>query len=90
IAHYTIVLQLEAGRTESISSSTLTDSTLFSHSSSWIFLKPDEAGRTVAALSRPQYTFTASAPGVQWLYLLYNDDIVLRYKLDIKEKRTAD
>jgi hypothetical protein len=84
----TIVLQLEAGRAESISPSTLTDSSLFSHSSSWVFLKPDNnMGSSTAALPKHQYTFAVPSTEVQWLYLLYNDDIVLRYKLNITGKR---
>lgn len=84
----TIVLQLEAGRTENISPSTLTDSSLFSHSSSWVFLKPDNTVIPLkAALPKQQYTFAISSAEIKWLYLLYNDDIVLRYKLNITEKR---
>ena len=33
------------------------------------------------------YTYCVSSPTVQWLYVLYNDDVILRYKLIIKNSR---
>ncbi len=33
------------------------------------------------------YTYAVTSPGIQWLYILYNDDVILRYKLVIKNKR---
>ena len=37
------------------------------------------------------YTYVVDRPTVKWLYLLYNDDIIMRYKLEIRktvEKQT--
>jgi hypothetical protein len=35
--------------------------------------------------NRIEYDFVAPATGVQWLYILFNDDVVLRYRLNIKK-----
>jgi transglutaminase/protease-like cytokinesis protein 3 len=35
------------------------------------------------------YTYIADRPTVQWLYILYNDDIILRYKLKVKATNLA-
>ena len=84
----TIVLQLEREGMEniSVSHSELTDSTLFSYSSSWVFLSPDLANTEPAAMSRHLYTYPVTKPDVQWLYLLYNDDVVMRYKINIRPR----
>lgn len=34
------------------------------------------------------YKFVVQSPDAQWLQLVYNDDMILRYKLDVKEKKT--
>jgi hypothetical protein len=33
------------------------------------------------------YTYCVTSPAIQWLYILYNDDLILRYKLIIKKNR---
>lgn len=35
-----------------------------------------------------KYVFKVEDPGVEWLYLFYNKDLVLRYKVNIKKKGT--
>ena len=30
------------------------------------------------------YTYTVTSAEVQWLYVLYNDEVIMRYKLDVK------
>ncbi len=79
----TIVLQLQARETErgTVSPSLLVDSAFFSYSPSWVFLKPEPSSDT-----RNQYSYTVSSADVQWLYLLYNDDVVMRYKINVKSK----
>ncbi len=79
----TIVMQLEAGATdrEPVSPSMLVDSAFFSYSPSWVFLRPEPASDT-----RFRYSYTVSRADVQWLYLLYNDDVVMRYKINVKRK----
>ncbi len=85
----TIRLSLETDIKESgrnISPDLLVDSAIFSHSPSWIFLKPDEQ-RESALQKRFNYRYTVSSPDIEWIYLLYNDDLVLRYKINVKKKK---
>jgi len=79
----TIVLQLEAATKERgpVSPSMVVDSSFFTYSPSWVFLKPEQTDN-----ARYQYTYTVAGPHVQWLYLLYNDDVVMRYKLNVRKK----
>lgn len=44
-----------------------------------VFLKPD-------SLSKDQinYSFIIKTPTVQWVQLVYNDDLILRYKLEVR------
>lgn len=80
----TIVLQLESSHAYgSLLPAASVDSSLFSYSSSWVFLKPDNEA---ARVSRQRYTYPVTRPEVQWLYLLYNDDVVMRYKLNVRQK----
>jgi len=84
----TIRLQLETAITEAgrnIVPDLLIDSAFFTHSPSWVFLRPENAGSAQLA-QQYTYTYTIASPDVEWLYLLYNDDMVLRYKLNVKKK----
>lgn len=86
----TIRLSLETGIKElgrDVSPGLLIDSAIFSHSLSWIFLKPDLSVMPVSQ-NRFNYIYTVTSPDVEWLYLMYNDDLVLRYKINVKKKRT--
>ena len=84
----TIVLLLEKDKTEAgaISPWQFVDSSFFSHSSSWVFLKPDTITVSPPQIFRQQYTYAVTKADVQWLYLIYNDDVVMRYKLNVKGK----
>ena len=65
----------------------LIDSAIFSYSPSWIFLRPVIPEKS-ALQNQHHYVYTVPSPGVQWLHLLYNDDLVLRYKINVKKKGT--
>jgi hypothetical protein len=84
----TIILHLETGenRIGRISPTINVDSSFFSHSPSWVFLSPSNNPVQAGAALRQQYTYTVPGTQVHWLYLLYNDDVVMRYKLNIKPK----
>lgn len=84
----TIQLELLAGKPARgiISPSEVVDSSFFRHSSSWVFLKPDRDPEAGVTVSRHQYTYPVTSAQVQWLYLVYNDDVVMRYKLNIKPR----
>jgi len=63
----------------------LIDSTIFSHSDSWAFVKPETDSIDP---NKFNYNYTITSPGIEWLYLIYNDDLLLRYKIKAK-KATA-
>ena len=86
----TIRLQLETSVAENarnISPDVLVDSTIFSYSPSSIFLRPGEA-EIATENNHHNYLYKVTSPDVEWLYLLYNDDMVLRYKINVKKKRS--
>lgn len=85
----TVVLELQAGKPAAgvISPSMVVDSSFFSHSASWVFLRPDTHHEPGSAVSRHQYTYPVTSTQVQWLYLVYNDDVVMRYKLNVKARQ---
>ncbi|HEY6064483.1 MAG TPA: transglutaminase domain-containing protein [Chitinophagaceae bacterium] len=86
----TIRLSLETDSKESgrnVSPDLLIDSAIFSYSPSWIFLRPDLSDKP-SLQNRYNYVYTVASPDVAWLYLLYNDDLVLRYRINVKKKKT--
>ncbi len=83
----TIRLELattNADRDKVIAPDLLVDSTIFSHSDSWVFLKPSNEITGPSFQNKHSYTFAVTKPGVEWLYLMYNDDMVLRYKVNVR------
>ena len=85
----TIRLSLETDMKEigrNVSPDLLIDSAIFSHSSSWIFLRPEMSEKRESQ-NRHSYFYAVASPDVEWLYLLYNDDLVLRYKINVKKKK---
>jgi hypothetical protein len=60
------------------------DSTSIQFSPLSVFLKP------VVEKNKAVYTFIVQSEAIEWLHLLYNDDPVLRYKLDIARQRSTD
>lgn len=85
----TIRLQLEtslANRNYSIASDSLWEEMALLKAPVYAFIKPSAMGPG----ARVQYNFTVESADVQWLYVMYNDDAVLRYRLNIKREKTAD
>jgi hypothetical protein len=83
----TIVLELKTAASEwgrEVCPDLLIDTAIFSHSPTWVFLKPNTAGLK----NIHQYVYAVDTPGVEWIYLMYNDDLVLRYKVNVKKKKT--
>lgn len=84
----TIYLELataDADRDKQISPDMSVDSTIFQHSDSWVFLKPVVADKAPLLPRIYKYVYSIASADVKWLYLLYNDDMVLRYKLYVKQ-----
>jgi transglutaminase/protease-like cytokinesis protein 3 len=84
----TIRLELatkNAERDKNISPDMLVDSTIFSESDALVFLKPSAADSiNPAAINTHRYILPVDRPGIQWVYLMYNEDMVLRYKVNVK------
>ena len=59
------------------------DSTVIQFSPASVFLQP------VIEKNKAVYTFIVESENIEWLHLLYNDDPVLRYKLNIRTAKPA-
>jgi transglutaminase-like putative cysteine protease len=85
----TIRLELataDAAKDKVISPDMLVDSTIFSTSGAWVFLKPSiNILGTEAITNKHSYILPVTKPGIEWVYLLYNEDMVLRYKVNVRE-----
>ena len=78
----TLQLQLETSdalKDIGVSSDPFLDTTLYSTNTSALLIPINGVGM------KTNYSYVVNSPTVQWLYILYNDDIVLRYKLNIKK-----
>jgi hypothetical protein len=84
----TIRLKLETGIKEfgrNVSPDLLIDSAIFTHSPSWVFLSPDKTTNS-SSNTEYNYNYTVASADIEWIYLLYNNDLVLRYKINVKNK----
>lgn len=84
-----IELQMNLADDRKISPSELTDSSLFSYSSSWIFLSPAKKNKKESGGQTCIYSYPVASTEVNWLFLVYNNDIVLRYKVNVSGNRSA-
>jgi hypothetical protein len=57
------------------------DSMLQSGVPAWDFIKPAIVSNQVV------YTYPVQSESVEWIHLVYNDDVILRYKLNIRKPR---
>ncbi len=85
----TISLKLETAIAEDrrIASSQIVNASFFNFSSSWVFPKP-EINKSISG--KPEqcvYKYAVNSDKIQWLYLIYNNDLVLRYKINVKNKK---
>jgi hypothetical protein len=79
----TIRLELETNNTYrnlSIAPDSLWDSTSLVRSPFYTYLQPEYAVKG----NKVQYTFTVDSETTEWLHLMYNNDAVLRYKLNVR------
>jgi hypothetical protein len=82
----TIRLELETADAEydkQVCPDLLMDSTIFSYTASRVFLKPLPSENWPVSSNRLKYMYTVASPAVEWLYIMYNDDLVLRYKIHV-------
>jgi len=77
----TIMIELESANAEKdrqISSDPFLDTTIYSSTFSALLPPSMEINGKII------YTYIASSPAMQWLYILYNDDVIMRYRLLVK------
>jgi hypothetical protein len=68
-------------RDRNIYSDLFPDTSVFRTSKS-VLLQPSHV-----ADNKTSYTYHVATPGIEWLYLLYNDDVILRYRLQLKKEK---
>lgn len=77
----TLQLQLQtsdARKDMGVSSDPFLDTTLYSTTTSALLVPLNGLG------VKTNYSYVVNSPAIQWLYILYNNDIVLRYNLSVK------
>ncbi len=82
----TITIELEtanAAKDRQVSSDPFLDTALYSTATSALLVPSMLMNEIII------YTYIAGPPAVQWLYILYNDDIILRYRLLVKSSTPA-
>lgn len=70
----------DASKDQQIASDPLFDSTIIALSPASVFLQP------VIENNKAIYSYVVQPDNIEWLHLLYNDDPVLRYKLNVKRE----
>jgi hypothetical protein len=81
----TIHLELETNipyRSMAISPDSLWDPETLPTASHYAYLKP-----TFLTGNKVSYSFPVDSDTVEWLHIMYNDDAVLRYRLNIKKDK---
>jgi transglutaminase/protease-like cytokinesis protein 3 len=86
----TISLEIRSSLAEdrAISPSLVRSPDSISYSESIVFLRPDKTEMGLLMPKHCQYTFAVASDKIQWLYLIYNDDLVLRYRVNVKNKKS--
>ncbi|MFL5809968.1 MAG: hypothetical protein ACJ749_10640 [Flavisolibacter sp.] len=82
----TVVIELQtkdAQKDTKISPDPFFDSTTFTLSPASAFLQPS------VIANRISYTYIVQDDQVEWLHLLYNDDVILRYRLSVRDKTNS-
>lgn len=82
----TILIELEtsnAAKDKQISSDPFLDTAIYTSTISALLVPVTQQDNKIV------YTYIADRPTVQWLYILYNDDIILRYKLKVRSNDSS-
>lgn len=85
----TISLKLQTSLSEGrqIASSQIVKTNYFNFTSSWVFLSPESNEEILGRVRQYRYQYAVTSEHTQWLYLVYNNDLVLRYKLNVKTRK---
>ena len=73
----------DVAKDRNISSDPFLDTSIYSTPRSALLVPPGMIG------SQTTYSYHVNSLSVEWLYMLYNDDIILRYKLVVKDNSSA-
>lgn len=78
----TIAIELQTDDTVALSPDPYFDSVITSQPGSWAFVKPASPvnGKTIS------YIYPVQLGDTKWLHIVYNDEVVMRYKLNIISK----
>ena len=49
----------------------------------WVFIEPDRQ----TTMKKISYTYTVPPTNVEWLNIIYNDDVIMRYRLNIRKEK---
>ncbi|MFI5187468.1 MAG: transglutaminase domain-containing protein [Chitinophagales bacterium] len=81
----TINLHIETNLSldRNIGGGSIDDTLAFSSLANAVYCKPLNNDKS----NNINYSYVVQSPDAQWLQLVYNDDMILRYKLDISSKR---
>jgi len=60
------------------------DSTEYSFEPASVFLHPTIGGNKI------EYSYVVDSDNIEWIHLLYNDDPILRYKLNIRKSKSTE
>jgi hypothetical protein len=80
----TVRIDLETYNSErdmKTSSDPFFDSSILTMSPASAFLTPSVKSNTIS------YTYVVDGTNVEWLHLMYNDDMILRYKLNVRKEK---
>jgi hypothetical protein len=81
-----LVLEIDPRRiNESVSPDSLWEEASLPQGPMYGFVKPG----TIIAPDKVIYNFPVQSENIQWLYVMYNDDAILRYKLNIRKTKDA-
>jgi transglutaminase/protease-like cytokinesis protein 3 len=75
-------VEVSGEKQRDISADVAIDSSLYTYSDKWHFIDAVPGNRQQG---KYHYKYTISSPGVQWVFLLYNQDLVLRYQVIAKD-----
>lgn len=75
---------IDAAKDYKIAPDPFFDSTEYSLAPASVFLHPSIDGNKI------EYTYVADSDRIEWIHLLYNDDPILRYKLNIRKSKSTE
>jgi len=79
-----VLKAMDAGKDYQIAPDPFFDSTEYSFEPASVFLHPTIGGNKI------EYSYVVDSDNIEWIHLLYNDDPILRYKLNIRKSKSTE